>query len=241
MPEDFYKVLGVDKSSTPDQIKKAYRELALKYHPDRNKEKSAEARFKTINEAYAVLGDPEKRRQYDMMGSAAFNQRFSEEDIFRNFNINDIFKDMGINIDMGGFSFGGMGGFGNQPQEQTGVTLNLSFSDIEKGIDREYQVERVKRCAVCRGTGGDPSAKQSRCQDCDGTGQVHVRQRTPFGVFDAISPCRRCMGKGRIYEKRCSSCGGGGWINVREKFRVRIDGGGQDPDEHQEKRQKKWF
>src|SRR5271170_4052098 len=134
MAKNYYEVLGIGKTASAEQIKGAYRELALKYHPDRNKDKNATEKFKEINEAYAVLGDEQKRKQYDSYGPAGFGQKYSEEDIFRNFNMEDLFQNMQGSM----FDFQNFGG-GFQEPEQTGVTLNLSFNDIEKGMDREFE------------------------------------------------------------------------------------------------------
>src|SRR5271169_3191407 len=127
MSEDYYKVLGVSKTATQDDIKHAYRDLAMKLHPDRNKEKGSEDKFKKINEAYAVLGDPEKRKQYDAFGSEGFSQRYNQEDIFRNFNFEDILKNF---QDFGFSGFGGMGDPFQQAEQQTGVNLYLNFNEI---------------------------------------------------------------------------------------------------------------
>lgn len=216
MSEDYYKILGVAKTATQEEIKHAYRGLAMKYHPDRNKDKGSEEKFKTINEAYAVLSDLEKRKQYDTFGSEGFNQRFSQDDIFRNFNFEDIFREFG---GAGGFGFPGFGPM--QEQEQTGVNLYLSFDDLERGVDKEFDVQHVVRCGHCSGTGGEPGSKQVKCGDCDGHGRRRVQQNTIFGRFEMVTPCNRCRGKGKTYEKTCRECRGEGKVMVRERFTIK--------------------
>ncbi|MGD0510462.1 MAG: DnaJ domain-containing protein [Candidatus Micrarchaeaceae archaeon] len=230
MAEDYYKILGISKNASADQIKGAYRELALKYHPDRNKDKNAEEKFKTINEAYAVLSDPQKRQQYDAYGPEGFGQRYTEEDIFRNFNFDDIMRQFQENIFTGGFE--GMGDmFGQQQQqEQTGVNLYLSFDDIEMGMTREYQVQRYKNCDNCKGTGGEPGSKQVKCTTCDGKGRVHVQQSTPFGRFSMVTICSKCGGRGKTFEKVCRTCRGNGKVLVTEKFKVTAEPSGKRPE-----------
>lgn len=220
MAKDYYQVLGVSKNATQDQIKDAYRELALKWHPDRNKDKKAEAVFKEVNEAYAVLGDPQKRKQYDAYGPEGFGQRYTEDDIFRGFNFEDIIREFQDNMFAGGFGAPFGSDIFGQQAEQTGVNLYLSFDDIEKGVNREFQVQRYKACDNCKGTGGEPGSKQIKCPKCDGKGRMHIQQSTPFGRFDMVSTCNRCGGRGKIYEKTCKVCNGNGRVVVTEKFRV---------------------
>lgn len=235
MAKDYYSTLGVEKNATQEQIKNAYRTLALKFHPDRNKTKEAEETFKEINTAYAVLSDPEKRKQYDSYGPTGFNQRFSEEDIFRGFNFDDIFKNMQENMYFSG-GFDPFGGGFPQQEEQKGVNLYLSFDDIEKGVDKEFSVRRVKVCPNCRGNGGEPGSTQSKCPACNGSGRRHVRQNTPFGRFEAITTCDQCRGKGKIFDKVCKECEGVGRVTAVEKFRVRAE----KPDTDTKQKKKFW-
>jgi molecular chaperone DnaJ len=217
---DYYEVLGVGRNATQDEIKRAYRDLAMRYHPDKNKSKEAEERFKRANEAYAVLGDPEKRRQYDVLGSARFGQQFSPEDIFRGFDPNDILRD----LFQGAFSPFSGGSFQNMfAQQEQGVNLSLSLKDMENGIDREFEINFQKTCENCKGTGGEPGSKQARCAACNGTGSIRVNQHTPFGTMQAISTCNRCGGRGRTYEKTCRVCSGRGQVLVKERFRVKVE------------------
>jgi len=224
MAKDYYDILGVKKNASQEEIKGAYRALALKYHPDRNKNKDAEEHFKEINEAYAVLSDSQKRQQYDAFGPEGFGQRYSEDDIFRGFNFDDIFKEFQENVFTVGFGpFGAdMGGMAQEP-EQTGVNLYMPFDDLERGFDREYEVQRQKVCDRCNGTGGEPGSKQTKCDRCNGTGRRHIQQNTFFGRFDMVSTCDKCKGKGKTYDKSCKECKGRGRIIVNEKFRIRAE------------------
>ncbi|MDE1825158.1 MAG: DnaJ domain-containing protein [Candidatus Micrarchaeota archaeon] len=231
MAKDYYHVLGVSKTASQDEIKKAYRDLALKFHPDRNKEKSAEATFKEINEAYAVLGDPQKRQQYDSFGPQQFGQRYNTEDIFRDFNTEDLFKDIF------GQNFGQFGDFfSGGAQEQTGVNLSLSFDDIERGMDKEFAVQHSKVCSNCRGSGGEPGSKQIRCQRCDGTGRRIIEQSSMFGRFQMAMPCDRCKGRGKTFESVCKSCRGSGSVVVTDRFRVKVEKTGKEDSEAKKKK-----
>ena len=233
MTKDYYEVLGVSKSASADQIKSAYRELAMKYHPDRNKEKNAEEKFKEINEAYAVLSDPQKRKQYDSFGPEGFGQRYSEEDIFRGFNFEDIVREFQENMYSGGIGTGPFGGdmFSNEPPEQTGVNLSISFADIERGMDREFEVQHYKPCDHCKGSGGEPHSRQIKCPQCNGSGRMHIQQNTLFGRFDMVSTCNKCAGRGRTFEKVCKTCKGQGKVIVKERFRVKVEKTGKDQNE----------
>jgi molecular chaperone DnaJ len=232
MSRDYYDILGVKKDATQEEIKRAYRNLALKFHPDLNKSKEAEEKFKEMNEAYAVLSDSSKRIQYDTMGSAQFNQRFTEEDIFRGVNPEDILKDL---FGMSGFGsgFGFENIFSNQSQREQspqGINLFIPFSDLEKGMNKEFDVKYYKTCANCRGSGGDPGSKQIRCQYCNGSGSRKIQQNTMFGNFQMVAPCDRCGGKGKVYERACRVCRGQGRVIVSERFRVKAEKTGRNQD-----------
>ncbi|MCL5239457.1 MAG: DnaJ domain-containing protein [Candidatus Marsarchaeota archaeon] len=233
MAKDFYDVLGVKKGATPEEIKRAYRELALQYHPDRNKASDAESKFKEINEAYAVLSDPQKRQQYDMLGSTQFNQWYSPDDILRNFDFEKIFRDMGINMGgAGGFEdiFGFGGGAGGpraarqQAQYDENLALNFSLSDMEKGLDKEIEVQHYRVCENCRGAGAEPGSRVSTCPDCNGTGVVRRGGAQGMAAFFIMQGmCGRCGGRGKIFDKSCHVCRGRGQRLVKERFRIKID------------------
>ncbi len=228
---DYYSVLGVPNNAGADQIKKAYRELALKFHPDVNKSKAAEEKFKTINEAYAVLSDEEKRKQYDTYGPEGFGQRFSQEDIFRGSNVNDILKEMGINLNFGfpgGDVFGGMFG-GAQRQQDMGQSIlhrmDISLQDAAKGTTKEITLRHVKECDACKGSGAEPGSKLSRCQECRGSGYITEVRSSFFGKIQTSSTCQRCYGSGKAYEKRCRTCNGKGGVVANEKVKVTVPPG----------------
>jgi molecular chaperone DnaJ len=234
MPEDYYEVLGVPKGASQDEIKKAYRELALKFHPDRNKSKAAEEKFKKINEAYAVLGDEQKRKQYDSFGPEGFNQRFTQEDIFRNFNIEDVLKTMGIDFGFG--SFGGndvlnsMFGFnqrGNEGDVGSDILakVDVSLLDASKGVDKDIYVRHVVRCEACEGSGAKPGSKIITCEKCNGKGQIATTMRSPFGIMQSISTCPKCGGEGKIPSAICRSCSGTGKMQTENKIKVSIPKG----------------
>ena len=166
-----------------------------------------EDKFKEINAAYAVLGDPEKRRQYDSFGPDQFGRRFSEEDIFSGFQSRGPFREHlrpGLQPVRRSVLAGRTGA---QPTE---VSLRLPFDDLERGIDREFQVQRYKTCHNCRGSGGEPGSKQMRCPSCNGAGRRQVQQNIIFGRFQMVTTCDRCRGRGKVYEQVCHICGGTG-------------------------------
>jgi molecular chaperone DnaJ len=222
MAEDFYNTLGVSKSASQDEIKKAYRDLALAYHPDRNKSKEAEEKFKKINEAYAVLSDPEKRKQYDVMGSDMFNQRYSEEDIFRNFNFNDIFKEMGININFGNMSGMFSQGMENDVGESILYRLSITLEEAATGTEKEISVRHLTECQRCKGTGAEPNSKIVTCNKCNGSGYMRSVTNTMFGRMERIIQCDRCGGSGKRYEQPCLKCRGKGTESKEEKIKVKI-------------------
>ncbi|MBI5391708.1 DnaJ domain-containing protein, partial [Candidatus Woesearchaeota archaeon] len=192
--DDYYKILGVNKSANNEEIKKAYKTLEKKYHPDINKESGAEAQFKKISEAYAVLSDDNKKAQYDQFGSAGFQQRYSQEDIFRNFNTDDLGDLFGNSIfDM---FFGGRSRRQRKGNDlQYGLTIN--FEEAVFGVAKEIEVEKLTQCESCDGTGAEHGDVVT-CQQCRGSGQMQVSRRTPFGTFTQVSPCDECEGQGRV-------------------------------------------
>jgi molecular chaperone DnaJ len=229
MSKDYYETLGVKKDASADDIKRAYRELALRFHPDRNKDPSALEKFKTINEAYAVLSDPEKRQQYDMLGSSQFNQWYNPEDIMRNVDFESLLKQMGINMGGMGFEdiFGGSmnPGRGRQrAQYAENLNLNFSLSDMENGLDRDIEVQHYAMCSNCRGSGAEPGSKISKCPDCNGKGTVQRGGSSGISSFFFVqSVCGKCGGRGTVFDKTCRVCKGQGQRLVKERFRIRID------------------
>ncbi len=233
---DYYDILGVSKSSSKDEIKDSYRKLALKYHPDRNKEKGAEEKFKKISEAYAVLSDDEKRSAYDQFGHSGFDQRYSQEDIFRNVDFEDVFREFG-------FSFGGNSPFGNSifssffggspfsaRQSARGADLRydleITLEEAAKGTTKQISFKHKKPCPHCSGTGAEPGTKIISCKTCNGKGQVRTSRRIgPFGSFTSISDCPECKGIGKTPEKGCKKCKGKGTVFSSENLQVNIPAG----------------
>jgi molecular chaperone DnaJ len=227
--QDYYDVLGIPKNASQDEVKKAYRKKALELHPDRNKDKVTEEKFKEVNEAYAVLGDPEKRSKYDAYGPEAFNQQYSEEDIFRGFNPNDIFRDL---FGAQGFENFSNFGFGNSSFSGGGNSvlyrMNISLRDAADGVEKEISLRHVAKCDRCNGEGAEPGSKIVKCSECRGTGRVRRTSNTIFGSMQVVTTCPECSGTGRTFEKRCRVClGKGGYVRV-EKIKVKIPAGVRD-------------
>ena len=210
---DFYEVLGVQKGASEDEIKKAYRQLAKKYHPDLNPgDKEAEKHFKEIGEAYEVLSDPEKRARYDQFGHAGVDPNFNPGGAGYG-NVNVDFGDIGdifSSIFGGGFGGGGSRRQANGPRRgsDAGASVVLSFEEAAKGCKKRVSVQRISTCPDCGGSGAKAGTSPKSCPDCGGTGQISRQQRTPFGVMQTQSPCPRCQGSGRIIETPCPTCGG---------------------------------
>ncbi|MFI5404612.1 MAG: DnaJ domain-containing protein, partial [Candidatus Gagatemarchaeaceae archaeon] len=228
--KDYYEVLGVTKGAPKDQIKNAYRKLALQFHPDRNKSPEAEARFKEISEAYAVLSDDEKRKQYDSYGREGVYQRYSQEDIFRGVNFGEFFRGAGF----GGFDdifaqfFGG-----GQDQRVSGgedltYHLQVGLEELVEDSTREIEVPRSEVCSNCNGSGARPGTSPQTCNVCGGTGQVQKVQSAGFARLVRITACSRCGGRGYIVESPCKECRGKGTVQKTRKIRVMIPAGVED-------------
>ena len=227
--KDYYEVLGVQKGATKDQIKDAYRNLALQFHPDRNKAPEAEARFKEISEAYAVLSDDEKRRQYDAYGREGVYQRYSQEDIFRGADFGEFFRGMG------GFGFDDIfsqffGGGGRQPTRGEDLTyhLQLKLEDIVEDSNREIEIPRSEICSTCNGSGARPGTSPQRCGTCGGTGQVQKVQSAGFARLVRITACGKCGGRGYLVESPCKECRGRGAVQKTRKIQIMIPAGVED-------------
>ena len=232
---DYYEVLGVEKGATDDEIKKAYRKMAKKYHPDLNPDdKTAESKFKEVGEAYEVLSDKQKRARYDQFGHAGVDpsygggqggyeryQQYQHGD-FGDFN--DIFGDI-----FSGFGFGGSTRTRNPNGpirgNDTQVRIQLTFMEAVKGCKKEIPVQRLERCADCSGTGAKAGTSPETCPECGGSGQVRVQQRSPFGVIQTVKACSRCGGKGKVINDPCKSCNGMGRVRHSRKISVDIPAG----------------
>lgn len=220
---DYYEVLGISKSASKDDIKKAYRKLSKKYHPDINKETDAAEKFKEVKEAYEILSDDQKRAQYDQFGHTDPNQGFG-----------------------GGGDFGGFGGFEdifntffgggsrrrdpNAPRQGADLqyTMTVSFEEAAFGKETDIEIPREETCETCHGTGAKPGTSPETCTHCHGTGQLNIEQNTPFGRIVNRKTCHYCNGTGKEIKHKCATCGGMGKVKKRRKIHVKIPAGIDD-------------
>ncbi|MBV4419966.1 molecular chaperone DnaJ [Clostridium tyrobutyricum] len=229
--KDYYEVLGLEKGASDDEIKKAFRKLALKYHPDRNKgNKDAEEKFKEINEAYQVLSDPQKKAQYDQFGTADFNGAGGAQGAgFGGFDFSDLggFGDIFDSFFGGGFSQGGNSRGRNAPQKGRDLeyALSLTFEEAVFGIKKDVSLSRNENCEHCHGTGAKEGTKPHTCDKCGGTGQIRVQRSTPLGNFVTMTTCDKCGGKGTIIKDPCPHCKGKGTVRKHRKIQVNIPAG----------------
>ncbi len=225
---DYYEVLGVSKNATKDELKKAYRKLAIKYHPDKNPgDKEAEEKFKEAAEAYDVLSDDAKRQRYDRYGHAgvggASGSGFSDvNDIFSHFG--DIFGDF-----FGGGSFGGFGGGGRSRMVRKGANLRvkvkLNLLEIVTGVEKKIKIKKKVACTACNGTGAASSNDVQTCPDCKGNGSVYRTTNTMFGMMQQEVQCSRCGGDGKLITHKCPTCSGEGIVDAEETVTVKIPAG----------------
>ncbi len=224
MARDYYEILGVSRDSDQEDLKRAFRRLARKYHPDVNKEDGAEERFKEINQAYEVLSDPETRARYDRFGEAGVSASAAG------------FQDFG---DIGGFAdifesfFSGFGGVGGQARRRSGPSrgddlrydLRLEFREAVFGGEKQIRITHQEVCATCSGSGAKPGTRSRTCATCGGSGQVRRATRTPFGSFTQVSVCPTCNGAGQVIEEKCETCGGNGQAQVVKKLKITVPAG----------------
>ncbi len=229
---DYYEVLGVSRDASEDEIKKAYKKLARKYHPDMNPgDKEAEEKFKEVNEANEVLSDPEKKARYDQFGFAGVDPNYGAGTGAGGYGPGGFdFGDLG---DIFGSFFGG--GFGgtrqrNGPQrgESIRASVAISFTEAAFGCEKDVTLERSEQCHTCKGSGCAPGTTPEICPDCRGTGTVMRSQRTPFGVMQSQMPCQKCGGTGKIIHQPCSECHGSGSVRKRKTIKVTIPAGIDD-------------
>ncbi len=226
---DYYEVLGVDRSASEDQIKKAYRQQAKKYHPDLNPgDKTAEEKFKEINEAYEVLSDSEKKAKYDQFGHAGVDPNFGAGG-YGGGSYNVDFGDLG-DIFSSFFGGGARTRNPNAPRrgEDAGATVVISFEEAAFGCKKNINVTRIEKCDTCGGSGAQAGSQPKTCPSCHGTGQINVSQRTPFGVMQSQRVCDQCRGTGKIIEKPCRSCGGKGKVRRTRSEDIKIPAGIDD-------------
>lgn len=228
---DYYEVLGIDRGADEATIKKAYRQLAKKYHPDMNPgDKEAEKRFKEASEAYAVLSDPQKRAQYDQFGHAAFDQGGGGAGGFSGF---DFSGDMG---DIFGDIFGDLFGSGSRRRTNSGpmkganvrASVRITFSEAVFGCEKQLELNLKEECTSCHGTGAKPGTSPETCPKCGGKGQVMFTQQSLFGTVQNVRTCPDCGGSGKIVKDKCTGCGGTGYTTSRKKISVTIPAGIDD-------------
>jgi len=230
--KDYYEILGLQKGASVDEVKKAYRQLALKHHPDRvgtDQKKEAEEKFKEISEAYAVLSDPEKKKLYDQYGHAGIDSRYSTEDIFRSANFSDIFGGSGFGDIFeqffGDFGFGGGAQTSYRTRQQRGQDLQLevtiSLEDASSGTEKLVSFSRYDSCTACKGSGAEPGSSKEKCPSCNGQGAV----RSGLGFISFSQTCPTCGGEGKIIKNRCRVCSGSGKTKARKDLKVNIPKG----------------
>ena len=225
MPTDYYEILGVSRDAGKEDIKRAYRRLARKYHPDVNKEPGAEEHFKEINRAYEILSEPETRNRYDRFGEAGVSGGAAGFDPDNMGGFADIFETI----------FSGFGGMGGQTtaRRRTGPTrgedlrldFKLKFREAVFGGEKEIRIRHLETCQTCKGSGARPGTGSRTCTTCNGTGQVRRATRTPFGTFAQVSVCPTCDGAGEVIEEKCDVCGGSGRRQETKKLKITIPAG----------------
>ena len=233
MPEkkDYYEVLGVTKEASEKDIKTAYRKLAMLHHPDRSDAPEAEEKFKELSEAYAVLSDPDKRQKYDQFGHAGINSQYSQEDLFRGVNFEDLLR--GFGGGGGGESifdmfFGGGGRRGPARGRDLRYDVNLTLEQAASGLETNIDVPRTESCPTCHGSGAKPGTKPVTCSNCRGSGQVTRAQNTPFGQMVTSTACSKCGGRGQTITSPCSECSGAGRVHKNRKINIKIPPGVED-------------
>jgi len=223
---DYYEVLGLDKSASENDIKKAFRKLAKENHPDLHpNDKNAEARFKEINEAYEVLSDADKKNRYDQYGHAGVDPNFGAGGFGGGFG--------GMDFDLGdifGSIFGGSSRSRTGPRQGDSIRAGaaISFEEAAFGCEKTISVSRIEKCDTCSGTGCAPGTTAETCSNCGGTGTVRTQQRTPFGVIQSSAECPRCSGRGKIIHQPCKDCSGVGYVRRSKNISVNIPAGIDD-------------
>ena len=236
---DYYEVLGVAKGATGDEIKKAYRKLAMKHHPDKAAGAESEAKFKEANEAYQVLSDAEKRKAYDQFGhNGPFGAGNGPSGGAGGYQQYGGFGGQGFNVnmdDLGGFGdifetfFGGAAGGGGRTRSRRGsdieAEIRINFEEAVFGVEKDFTLLKNNTCDRCKGNGAEPGSGEKTCPTCHGKGQVQSEQRTIFGTFASAAVCPECHGKGKVPEKKCTKCGGAGRVKEQVTIKVKIPAG----------------
>jgi len=237
--KDYYKILGVERSASKDDIKKAFRKLAHEHHPDKTKgDKTAEQKFKDASEAYAVLSDEQKRQQYDTFGSAGagFNPGaggFGGQGGFGGFDFSQFTQGngQGFEFDIGDI-FGDFFGGGRQARQQRGrdisIDIQVSFEESVFGVERDILLTKTASCLTCNGSGASPGSKMETCKKCNGKGKVNETRRSFIGVFNTTKVCDLCHGKGQVPKDKCATCRGEGVLERQQEITVKIPPGMED-------------
>jgi molecular chaperone DnaJ len=231
MAGDYYEILGVNRSADKEELKRAYRRLARKYHPDVNKDPGAEDRFKEINRAYEVLSEPETKARYDRFGEAGVGSAASGgyQDMGDFGGFADIFESF-----FSGFAGGGAPGGAQQQQRRRGgpvrgddlrLDLKLDFREAVFGGEKEIRISHLETCSACTGNGAKPGTQARTCPTCSGSGQVRRATRTPFGSFTQVSACPTCNGGGQVIDEKCDVCGGSGQKQEAKKLKITVPAG----------------
>lgn len=228
---DFYEVLGLQKGASDDEIKRAFRKLAVKYHPDKNKgNEEAEEKFKEINEAYQVLSNPEEKAKYDQFGHAGMDGGFGGgAGGFGGFDMGDMggFGDIFESFFGGGFGGGGSQRRKNAPRRGSDLeyTLTITFEEAMSGVEKKFSITRTESCETCHGTGAKPGTSKKTCSKCGGAGQIRVQRQTPLGTFASTAACDACHGAGEIIDSPCPECRGKGTARKSRSITVNIPAG----------------
>lgn len=236
---DYYEILGLTKGASVDEVKKAYRKLAMQYHPDRvseEKKKESEEKFKEVSEAYAVLSDPAKKQLYDQYGHAGVDSRYTQEDIFRSANFSDIFggsgfedafggifSDLGFDIFGGGMKRG-RGGYRQASGEDIQARIKITLEEVLQGTKKEISYYRYDSCRTCSGSGVQPGSSKITCTLCKGSGAI----RSGMGFISVSQTCPNCRGQGKVIKERCRQCAGEGRGKQKHKIKVKIPKGVKD-------------
>lgn len=228
--KDYYKILGIDKTATKEEIRKAYKNLAKKHHPDLNKDPDAAERFKEINEAAAVLADDEKRSRYDQHGTTA--EQFGQD--FQGFDFSDFMSQGAFDFDtifesfFGGSPFGGRRSRGKRRGADLRYDLEITLEEAGKGAAKQISVPRLEQCPKCHGSGAESGSDIITCPECSGVGVKRRTQRTPFGIFSTTTTCGKCNGQGKYIKNECRECDGTGVIKITRNLEVNIPAGAEE-------------
>lgn len=229
--KDYYEILGVPRNATKEEIKRAYRKLALQYHPDRNKSPEAEEKFKEISEAYAVLSDDQKRAEYDAYGRVGIGSRYTTEDLFRGVDFEDIFRDFGFTTPFEEIFERlfrtGWGGPKRSRGRDVLVDVELTLEQAASGVTTDVSIKRLELCPSCNGSGVKEGTKPRTCPKCKGTGQLRYERRTGFAQFVQIVTCNECGGSGKQITP-CDQCRGSGSVRRSREVSVTIPAGVDD-------------